>query len=176
MIHLLLITALTVSIDSFVCGFSLSLTSNKKIPIAIIITMTVFIMCLFTNYLAVFFSDALNERTVALGGFLLVAVGLYNLLKKEDETKVIDNRIVKQSFLVGVAVGLDGALANLSLSLMGMNAFYVPCIIALMHGAMVYMAITLSNNRLISLFNNLGNFSPLVLIGLGVYKVITIFI
>ena len=82
MIYFLLITALTVSIDSFVCGFSLSLCNGKKLPIIIGIALTVFVMCLAVNYATLFFADKITEKTACLGGIILISVGIYNLLKK----------------------------------------------------------------------------------------------
>ncbi len=173
MIYFLLLTAFTVSIDSFVCGFSLACTVKKKTPIVCIIALTVFVMCLFTNYLAVFFADKLNEKTASLGGLILVLIGLYNLFKKNEQSVVKNN--FYQNTIVGFAVGLDGALANLSLSIMGINAFYVPVIIAVMHALMIALGISLSEVKLSKKLSNLKYFAPLLLIALGVYKFIGFF-
>lgn len=175
MIYFLLITALTVSIDSFVCGFSLSLCNGKKLPIVIGITLTVFAMCLAVNYATVFFADKITEKTACLGGIILIAVGIYNLLKKND-SNVSNENSLKLSLLTGFAVGLDGALANLSLSLMGLNAFYVPLTIALMHAVMISLGILLSQTTLIKKFAKIEFLPPVILIILGAYKLLGLFI
>ena len=77
----LLLTAITVSIDSFVCGFSLVLSKGKKWIIVSTIALTVLLMCLATNYLAILLAQYLNEQTASLGGLLLIGVGIYNLFK-----------------------------------------------------------------------------------------------
>jgi len=95
----LILTAFTVSIDSFLCGLSLSFVKGKKSLMVLIVATTVFAMCLLTNYTAKLLSGILSERTACLGGLILIAVGVFNLLKKEDDEKIIDNGLIKESFI-----------------------------------------------------------------------------
>ncbi len=174
----LILTALTVSIDSFVCGFSLSFTNRKKLPVVLIIALTVLIMCLFTNFAPVFFNGFLDENASIFGGLVLIIVGLFNLVKCLKNTKANDKKLAVSSkiFMVGFAVGIDGALANLSLSLMGLNALYVPITIALTHALMVYLGIVLSVTSFSRKFGKIEFLPPLVLIVLGGYKMLGLFI
>lgn len=172
----LLLTAFTVSIDSFVCGFSLSFIKGKKLFIVFGIFITVFTMCILTNFLPVLFSNTINEKTASLGGIILVLLGIYNLFSKEKKKTENSNTILKQSVLTGFAVGLDGACANLSLSLMGINSIFVPLIIAVMHGVLISFGIILSKALKIKLENKLHFLPPLILIALGVYKIICFFL
>ncbi len=177
MIYFLLLTALTVSIDSFVCGFSLSFNKGKKYPIVLGITITVLAMCLITNYLTKIFAYYFDERIANLGGIILIIVGIYNLLKKDSDGEYDGGgSIVKQSFITGFAVGLDGAFANLSLSIMGINAFYVPLTIALMHAGMITLGILLAKSPPARAFKKYSFIPPLILIALGVYKILGLFI
>lgn len=176
MMYFLLITALTVSIDSFVCGFSLAYSTKKKPLITLGIALTVFVMCLVTNYMTAFFADKIDERTASLGGLILMCVGIYNLLKKNDETTTCEKFAFKQILISGFAVGLDGALANLSLSLMGVNQFYVPVIIALMHALMITLGIWLTSTPLAKKFGKIEFVPPIILILLGAYKLLGLFI
>lgn len=176
MIYFLLLTALTVSIDSFICGFSLSLIKAKKIYIVLGITVIVFLMCLITNYLAILFSQYLTEKTSAIGGVLLIGVGLFNLLKKEEKNNITDKNALKQIAITGFAVGIDGAVANLSLSLMNINVFYVPVIIAVMHGLMIFLGVTLPELPLVKRLAKYSFIAPIILILLGIYKIIGVFI
>ncbi len=169
MIYFLLITALTVSIDSMVCGFSLSLIKPKKVPIVLGITLTVFIMCLITNYGATLFSSLLTDKTASLGGLILVGIGVYNLFKKNDKP-IAHHNLLKQTLLSGFAVGLDGAVANLSLSIMGLNAFYVPLTIAVFHGIMIYIGVSLPDIPFVSKLSKYSFIAPIILIVLGLYK------
>ena len=175
MIYFLLITALTVSIDSFVCGFSLSLTNNKKLPLILGIALTVFIMCAVVNYATAFFADKLTEKTTSLGGIILIAVGIYNLVKSDNDT-IKERNTLSQALISGFAVGLDGALANLSLALMGINAFYVPITIAVMHALMIALGIALSQTSIVKKFAKIGFLPPIILILLGAYKLLGFFI
>ncbi len=176
MIYFFLLTAITVSIDSFVCGFSLSFTTNKKLPVILGIALTVFVMCLITNYLTFLFVDKITEKTASLGGIILIGVGIYNLLKKEDVKSLKPRSALKQSILTGIAVGIDGATANLSLSLMGLNAIYVPITIAVCHALMIWLGILLAKIIPPSKFAKIGFLPPLILILLGGYKLLGLFI
>ena len=170
MTYFLLLTAFTVSIDSLVCGFSLSFLGKKKLTLVAGIALTVYIMCLFTNYLALFLQDYITERAASLGGIILIGVGVYNLFKRDGATKLDGKNVLKQSLVTGFAVGVDGAAANLSLALMGINAFYVPLTIAAMHALMIAAGIVLSETPLVKKFDKFDFIPPLILIVLGVYK------
>ena len=176
MIAYIIITALTVSIDSFVCGFSLAFNIKKKLPIVLGIALTVFLMCLLTNYLTVLFADKITEQTTCIGGVILILVGVYNIFKKStNHSKKVKSDLL-QSVVTGFAVGLDGAVANLSLSLMGMNAFYVPLIIAVTHALAIALGISLASTRLALKMAKIGFLPPLILIILGGYKLSGLFI
>ncbi len=179
MLYFILLTALTVSIDSFFCGFSLAGKKSGKFSVVAIISLTVFVMSVIANYCAAFVSDYFSEKTANLGGVILIGVGIYNLIKKDDELSLnpIDNsKTVKQSFLTGFAVGLDGALANLSIALMGYNDFFVPFSIAAMHAIMISLGILLAGTRLVAKIDKFGFLPPLILIVLGLYKLTGFFI
>lgn len=176
MIYFLLITAFTVSIDSFACGFSLSFVKGKKAFIVFGVTLTVFVMCLIANYLATFLSTFLTDKISCLGGLILIGVGIYNLVKKDKETVESNKGIIKQSLISGFAVGLDGAVANLSLAIMGINAFYVPVIIALMHSFTISLGILLANSIFAKRLGKVKVLPPLILILLGIYKTLGFFI
>ncbi len=176
MTYFLLLTAFTVSIDSFVCGFSLSFAGKRKYLIVPIIALTVFIMCLIANYLTTALAEYINEKTAGLGGIILIGVGIFNLLKKDKNEERNGNGILKQSLITGFAVGLDGAAANLSLALMGISAFYVPVTIAVMHAVMITLGIILAQTSIAKKFETFNFIPPIILIILGTYKVISIFL
>ncbi|MDY2842240.1 MAG: manganese efflux pump, partial [Candidatus Borkfalkiaceae bacterium] len=115
-----------------------------------------------------------TERAACLGGIILIGVGIYNLVKKDEKNTVTDGSAFRQSIITGFAVGLDGAAANLSLSLMGVNAFYVPLTIALMHALMISAGIILAENPLAKKADGFGIVPPCVLIMLGVYKLMAL--
>ena len=176
MFYYLLITAITVSIDSLFCGLSLRMNKIKKLTLVLGIALTVFIMCTIANYLALFLFDYLNEKTASFGGVLLILVGLYNLFKKDDGKEKPLSNSIKQTLVIGFSVGLDGALANLSLALMGINAFYVPITIALTHALMIWIGILIANTRIIKKFAKIEFIAPFRLILLGAYNLLGLFI
>jgi hypothetical protein len=59
---------------------------------------------------------------------------------------------------------------------MGINAFYVPVIIALTHAFTITLGITLAKTRIAEKFAKIGILPPLILILLGVYKLLGLFI
>lgn len=176
MIYYLFITALTVSIDSFACGLSLSLGKRKILPLILIVTITVFIMCCISNYATILLKDVLTEESAVLGGFILIILGIINLLKKENAQVHSQKNFILQSLTAGFAVGLDGAFANLSLSLMGINAFYVPLTIAITHGLMIGASAVLTKTTFAKKLSKCNFIAPLILIGLGIYKIIVFYI
>lgn len=170
MIYFLLITAFTVSIDSFACGFSLRFAGKKRLYVVGCIAVTVFLMCATTNYAAVALSSILTERAAGAGGAILVLVALFNLFKKQNVGLRNNHTHTDGVVITGFAVGLDGAAANLSLALMGVNAFYVPIIIAIMHALMIWLGILLADAPVFKRLYGFKVLPPLVLAALGVYK------
>ena len=177
MIAYLIFTAITVSIDSFACGFSLAFSIKRKALVVFGISLTVLLMCTITNYATMLFTDIITEKTACFGGIILILVGIYNLLSHNSECHLIKNKSdLAQSVLSGFAVGLDGALANLSLSLMGINAFYVPIVIAITHAITVSLGILLASTKIVNKFAKIEFLPPLILILLGGYKLLGLFI
>lgn len=171
-----IITVLSVSIDSMVCGFSLAFLKGNKTFIPIIVALTVFAMCLLTNYATLLFTNLLNEKIASLSGIILILIGLVNLLKKVEPIKNNSTHLVKQSFITAFAVGVDGAFANFSLAILGFNSFFVPLSIGLTHAVAVVIGIALSKTKLMQKFGAISFIPPLILIMLGFYKLLGFFI
>ena len=170
-----LLTAFMVSVDSLVCGFSLPKAEKNRLLIVLTISVTVFFMCCIANYSALYLKNVLSEKTTLIGGVVLIAVGIVNLTKKDDTPSLLTGTL-KQSLMVGFAVGIDGSAANLSLALMGINAFYVPVIIALMHAVMVLIGISIRQTFSGYRLEKYSFLPPLILTFLGVYKTIFAFL
>lgn len=134
-------------------------------------------MCTITNYSVAFFIDKLSEKTTSLGGLILMGIGVYNLFKKDRPNALTPKGFsFKQTFLVGFAVGLDGAMANLSLAMMGINQFFVPITIAVFHAVAIALGITLSQCPIAKKLAKIEMISPVILILLGGYKLLGFFI
>lgn len=175
MIYFILLTSFIVAIDSFVCGFSLSLLKTRKSFIVLGITVTVFLMCVIANYSTLLLEPFFTEKTAGLGGIILVVVGFFNVLKKDSDSRQLKNTYI-QILISGFAVGLDGAFANLSFCLMGYSSFAIPVLIAVVHGVMIFLGVTIANIPIIKKFKKYDFIAPLILIALGVYKVAGVFI
>ena len=102
-------------------------------------------------------------------------MGLYNLINS-DVAAAGAEKAFNKSLIVGFAVGLDGAAATLSLSLMGYTEFYVPLLITVMHLITIVLGTHLSESRLFCGMKNLKAAAPVLLIGLGAYKLISVFL
>ncbi len=170
----LLTTATSVSLDSFFAGFSLSSKINKKLIVLLGLTSVVFLLCLITNTIGIYLQNNISEKSANVGGIILVAIGLYNIFSKQDISS--SKNAFKLSLILGFGVGLDGAFANLSLSIMGYNSFYVPIIIAIMHLVFIGLGILLSSSKIMHKLNKIKIFAPLILISLGLYKIACFFI
>lgn len=171
----LIATALTVSADAFFCGFSLSLGGEKKAPVLAGISMTVLCLCLAAGLLGSALSDVFTEEVSLLGGLILAAVGVYNLTGETNPQKK-RRGAMKQSVLVGVAVGLDGAVATLSLTMMGYPSLVVPLVVTAMHFLTILLGILLSESAAFSKMKRARAVAPIMLIALGVYKMLSAFL
>lgn len=174
MIYLLIITALTVSIDSLICGFSLSLSSNKKLPVILGITAVVFFLCCLTYLLAWALKDVIDQKTANLGGIILIIVGVLNIVRKKDSSLKGD-KVFTKSLVTGFAVGLDGALATLSLSLI-YHTFIIPAVISLTHAVTISIGVYLAKVKLVRKIAKIEFIPSLILILLGGYKLLGFFI
>lgn len=173
-VFFLLATALTVSADAFFCGFSLSLGGEKKGPVLAGICVTVLLLCIAANLLGNLLAGILTEQVSVIGGFILIAVGFYNLMNSGEPSE--RKGVLKKCVVVGFAVGLDGAAATLSLSLMGYTEFYVPLVITAMHFFTILLGSALSETRAFAKIRKAKAAAPLLLVALGAYKVISAFV
>ena len=172
----LLTTALIVSVDSFVCGFSLTAKSEKRFTVLLGISITVAVLCAATSALGILLKGILSENLANLGGVILVAIGIFDLLTLNKEEKTESGSILKQSILAGVGIGLDGAFANLSLLLIGYDPLLVPAVIVGMHVILITLGTFLSGLMKKTGIGKVQCIPPLILIALGLYKIICIFI
>lgn len=165
---LIVITAIIVSLDSFVAGFSLSLNKKTTTTLPSAAALVTLALCLATTFVGNFLSSRLDKYVNYIGALLLVALALINVLKKDEQQHRLDSVTVGESLAIGVAVGMDAAVANLSLTLNGVGLI-APIIFAVMHyftvwaGQKLAQKITLSHTNI---------FSAVILIALAVTKLI----
>ncbi len=166
-------TALAVSADSFVCGISIGFVAKKNYIVVLGVALTVFCMCLIADCLGTMLSAMPNETVAALGGLVLIGIAVYNFFSEKERTP--SDALLRQSLIVGFAVGLDGACAAFSLTLSGYSGVSVPALIALLHAAMIYLGAALSQTRVLRLLQKADFLPPYLLIALGLYKLSALF-
>lgn len=162
-----LIVALTVSIDSFFCG--LSLTKNKKITLEVIkIISVVLLMCLFANFLGVYFSNLFSLNYEIFGGAIFILIAILELCSKQQDFST--------PLCLGFAIGLDGSCANFSLAIMGYNSIFTPIILTLFHLIFLVLGVLVTKIKFFKKISENKFVAPIILSLLGLYKIVFAFI
>ncbi len=173
---ILFTTALSVSLDSFFCGLSMSVKTKENFKFLIGISLSVFILCIAGRYLGTTMYDALSNFSEIVGGSILLIISLFGFFEREKEKNLLvksKDNIFLESIIIGFAIGLDGAAGCLSLSLMGYSSLFVPILITFIHVLLMNFAILISKSKA-SKFLKKFKFTPhLILFLLGSYKLIS---
>ena len=173
----LLTTALTVSIDSFLCGLSIETQYKGGYKMLLGITFAVFLVCLLGGFCGATLGEFFKNYSNLVGGIILYLVAVINSMpKREKPNKItpINLNVFKKSIMVGFGVGVDGALACFSLASTGYDALTVVSLITVMHLITLLFAIILVD-KLKNKLSNYENLSPLILAFLGAFKTATFF-
>ena len=175
---LLLISAsITVSIDSFICGLSLQAEylGNKKIVLGI--TFSVFLICFLGSVFGESLGVFLSEYADLLGGIILYLIAVINLKSVTAEKEFLKNltacsnkNVFKKSLAVGFGVGLDGAVACLSLTTLGYNSILITLLITLTHLLAISLAVNVVSEKTALKLKKYYFLPPFVLATLGAYK------
>lgn len=137
-IFFVIFTAICVSIDSFIAGFTLSINKRKNITLPLTVALVTFVMCLVAGIAATLVSGILEQYGSFLGAGILICLGVANLFKQNSQT--LDSVSFLHCFAIGFGVGLDGAAATLSLVLQGMgNALLISFVVAVTHFVTVFL-------------------------------------
>lgn len=131
----------------------------------------VLLLCLSFHFAGTFICSRINYDLSVLGGLIITAVAIANIIEsKKDNPKAISS--FKKSLLIGFAVGIDGATADFSLTLMGYVSISIPLIITLFHVISVSAGIFLSEMKCVSKLR-MQTFAPIILLIFGLYKTIS---
>ena len=140
----LALTAVIVSLDSFVAGFSLSLNKKANLTLPSAVALVTLVLCLLTTLLGELLQGYLGKVVDYFGAGLLALLALLNLIKDDDgEQAKLDTVTLTESMTIGAAVGMDAAVANLSLSLAGVGLL-APIVFAITHFFTVLLGQTLA--------------------------------
>lgn len=161
-------TSLIVSLDSFVAGFSVSLNKRQNATLPAVVALVTFAMCVATTLVGFALQGVLDEYVNTLSAVILILLAVTNLLKEEDNAVSMQALTLPECAAVGVAVGLDASVANLSLALTGYGII-APVVFAVTHyftvliGQLLAGRITMKNTNV---------FSAVVLLVLAISKFI----
>ncbi|MEG1706043.1 MAG: manganese efflux pump [Clostridia bacterium] len=161
------LTAIAVSIDSLIAGFGLSLRQKRNIWLPLIVAIVTFILCSISFFLGETLSNIASENLVnIIGAGMLIVCGLKNLFGSSNSENISN---FLQAICVGIAVGFDASIAEISLVLLGYTSFAIPIFFALLHFFTVYAGSVLSS---IVKIKNTNVFSCVTLISLGLFKLV----
>ena len=163
------VTAVIVSLDSFVAGFSLSLNKKANLMLPSAVALITLLLCIATTLVGELLQGYLGKVVDYFGASLLALLALLNLVKNdEDEQANLRAVTVTESLTIGVAVGMDAAVANLSLALLGVGLL-APLVFAITHFFTVLLGQVLA--RKIKL-EHTNIFSAVILLVLAISKMI----
>ena len=171
------LTAVIVSLDSFVAGFSMSLNRKVGTTLPAAVALITLLLCLLTSFIGRYLSSYVEHYVNYIAAALLALLALFNLLKKDEEaTARLKSVTLGESLTIGVSVGMDAAVANLSLSLGGATALSLygvsllaPIIFAVTHYFTVFMGQLLAQKVELKYSNY---FSAAILFALAISKLI----
>ncbi len=172
-------TALTLSIDSFICGFSLAGNGDKKAKILLLTTCIVFCVGAAAYLLGDIVSDIMHGRLSDAGGFALIAIGGYNLVKtySHSDKTYSENENAAEYALTGFALGADNAFAILSLSAAQYPALAVPLVFTAAHAVLMWAGLICRGKTVSKAGPDKFKFlPPIILIVLGLTRLEVFFI
>ncbi len=172
---ILITTALSVSLDSFFCGISMSVKTKENFKFLIGISLTVLLLCLLGSGLGLKAYNALSGFSEIIGGSILIIIAIWGFFdsKNKKVPNAKNDNIFLESIIIGFAIGLDGAVGSLSLSLMGYNSILVPILITVIHVILMHIAILISKSKASKILKKFENTPQIILLLLGTYKLIT---
>lgn len=163
------VTAVIVSLDSFVAGFSLSLNKKANLVLPSAVALITLLLCLATTLVGELLQGYFGKVVDYFGAALLALLALVNLVKAdEDEQANLSTVRLSESLTIGVAVGMDAAVANLSLSLLGVGLL-APIVFAVTHFFTVLLGQLLA--RKVKL-QHTNVFSAVILLVLAIFKMV----
>ena len=163
------VTAVIVSLDSFVAGFSLSLNKKANLLLPSAVAVVTLVLCLVTTLIGELLHGYLGKVVDYFGAGLLALLALISLVKDDDEQQANLRTVTfAESLTIGVAVGMDAAVANLSLALLGVGLI-APIVFAVTHFFTVLAGQLLA--RKIKL-EHTNVFSAVILLVLAISKMI----
>lgn len=163
------ITAVIVSLDSFVAGFTLSLNKKANLMLPSAVALITLLLCLATTLIGTLLQGYLGRVVDYFGAGLLALLALISLVKDDEgEQANLSAVTLPESLTIGVAVGMDAAVANLSLSLLGVGLL-APVVFSITHFFTVLLGQVLAKKVKLEHTNI---FSAVILLLLAISKMV----
>lgn len=132
---MLVTTSLTVSVDAFFAGFSVSIGNKNNNTLLTAVTIVTYLFCLAACLIGKALSNLLDQTATYFGAAILIVLGICNLSKSQQNSPS-----ATQCIATGVSVALDGAAAALSLALQNVgNAIFTPVLFSATHLFAVFL-------------------------------------
>lgn len=126
------VTAIVVSLDSFMAGFSLSLNKRATTVLPSAVALITLLMCMATSAIGKALSAFAEQYVNVLGAVLLLALAMLALFRTEEAHASLTAVSIGESVTIGVAVGMDAAIANLGFAGQGLE-WVTPIVFAVTH-------------------------------------------
>ena len=131
------ITSVVVSLDSFMAGFSLSLNKKSNVLLPLTVAVVTLLLCLATTLIGVALANVLEKFVNYFGAALLLLLAAMSLFRREETTSKLTSVTLGDSLAIGVAVGMDAAIANLTFVGIGVELI-APIVFAATHYCTVF--------------------------------------
>ena len=180
-LFLLLATALSVSADSFFCGLATYSKEKKDKTNFIYIILTVFFLCSLGTLLANSLMTLFVEIAEPLGGSILALVAIYNFfIDLKSEITMLNQshycrRNMIEGFVIGSAIGIDGAIGCFTLSLSGLGGLKAPLLVTFTHYILLEVAYHISNTKIGQKLSKYKITAPVILLSSGFLKIFKYF-
>ncbi len=180
-----ILLALSASIDALALGITYGIKKTKMSKLGnLIIFVTLFclsgISVFIGHYISVLFSPIVSAL---LGSSLLIFLGIYNILKVQNNDTITDFDIdgsnyidSKEAFILGLAVAIDASCVSLGSGMIGIGSLFLPFLMAVFHTFFVNCGNLVASNitqkftippRLLS------NISGVILIFIGLIRLLS---
>ena len=146
-------TALTVSVDALIVGYSASLATKKNFLLPVTVAIVTYFMCLAASLAGRLLQNFLQDYVQYFGAAILALLGIGALRKKQTQTFSLHDVNFTQCLMTGFGVGLDGAVTNLTLVQNLSDVFFIPALFAVTHFFAIYAGQCLAKNTKIEKAN-----------------------
>ncbi len=175
---ILFTTMVSVSLDSFFCGLSMSLKTNKFLTFTLGIILSVFTLCLIGSFIGITLGNLLVSVSQIISGVILIIIAICGFFNDNTTKKMLTSyqdtfSTFNESILVGIAIGIDGAVGSFSLSLIYERGIIIPLIITALHVFLIDLSIIITNNKIVKKLSKYEYIPQIILLLLGVYKILT---